>query len=197
MLVEAAKTPEQITQIEAHLKSIVQYGAKSSIYFDIWKFGINVALRIDDLLKLTMADIEALDPEQRLLTICEGKTGKVRKIKLNGTAFEIARRRHRDNPKHVYLFQSESRTLSRRKPPQAITQRSVLRVFESVGSKIKPAVKLGTHSMRKTRGYSLHSAGVSIELIAKMLNHSTPAVTMRYIGLTQEDVDSTYTEFEL
>jgi hypothetical protein len=32
---------------------------------------------------------------------------------------------------------------------------------------------------------------------AKVLNHSSPAVTMRYIGLVQQDIDDSYTEFEL
>jgi len=62
---------------------------------------------------------------------------------------------------------------------------------------VAPKVVLGTHSMRKTRGYAMHKAGHSIESIAKVLNHSSPAVTMRYIGLVQQDIDDSYTELEL
>jgi len=58
-------------------------------------------------------------------------------------------------------------------------------------------VVLGTHSMRKTRGYAMHKAGRSIESIAKVLNHSSPTITMRYIGLVQQDIDESYTELEL
>ena len=57
--------------------------------------------------------------------------------------------------------------------------------------------RLGKHSMSKTRGYMMHSAGVPIEKIAAMLNHSTPAITMKYIGLEQEDIAQTYHDFEL
>ncbi|WP_276508751.1 tyrosine-type recombinase/integrase [Yersinia kristensenii] len=52
---------------------------------------------------------------------------------------------------------------------------------------------LGTHSMRKTRGWVMYNSGINIETIAKVLNHSSPAITMRYIGLDQHTVDSTYT----
>jgi hypothetical protein len=38
---------------------------------------------------------------------------------------------------------------------------------------------------------------VSLEQIAKVLNHSSPAVTMRYIGLTHAQTMATYDEFQL
>ena len=105
-------------------------------------------------------------------------------------------RRQAENPKHKFLFQSEAVNLSRRSK-QAINRRSVCRVFEKAGQRIAPKVQLGTHSMRKTRGYAMYDAGRSIESICKVLNHSTPAVTMRYIGIDQRDIDQSYVEFEL
>jgi len=53
--VEAVKTGEQRLQVEAHL------AAQSPIYADIWKVGVNTALRISDLLLLTMDNVRALD----------------------------------------------------------------------------------------------------------------------------------------
>ncbi|EPD2612066.1 hypothetical protein ACR82Q_003777 [Yersinia enterocolitica] len=49
--------------------------------------------------------------------------------------------------------------------------------------------------MRKTRGWVMYNSGINIETIAKVLNHSSPAITMRYIGLDQQTVDNTYTSF--
>ena len=54
--VEAVRTPEQRTQLEAQLRDAGQ------IYYDVWKVGVNLALRISDLLSITMADVKALDP---------------------------------------------------------------------------------------------------------------------------------------
>ncbi|WP_276205004.1 hypothetical protein [Pseudomonas syringae] len=37
----------------------------------------------------------------------------------------------------------------------------------------------------------MYAAGVKIEMIAKVLNHSSPAITMAYIGITQSEVNAT------
>ena len=130
------------------------------------------------------------------LHLVEQKTGKKRKLVVNAPALKIMQRRLADNPKHKYLFQSEAVNLGRHSR-QPINRRSVCRIFEKAGQRIVPKVHIGTHSMRKTRGYAMYDAGRSIESICKVLNHSTPAVTMRYIGIDQRDIDQSYVEFEL
>jgi len=189
--VEAVKTAEQRQQVEAHLAD------QSAIYADIWKVGVNTALRISDLLSLTMNDVRSLDPENPALNIIEQKTGKPRKIVVNQSALTVMQRRLGEYSADTWLFQSEAANRDRRAAPKPINRRSVSRVFEKVGQRVAPKVVLGTHSMRKTRGYAMHKAGRSIESIAKVLNHSSPTVTMRYIGLAQQDIDESYTELEL
>lgn len=188
--VDAVKTQEQRTQVEAQLREAGQ------VYFDIWKLGLNTALRISDLLALTMADVKGLDADEPILELEEQKTGKHRRIVINRPALQVMQRRLADNPKHKYLFQSESVKLARGKK-QPINRRSVARVFEKVGKRVAPKVQLSTHSMRKTRGFAMYEAGKSIESICKVLNHSSPAVTMAYIGIDQRDIDQSYVEFEL
>ena len=51
--------------------------------------------------------------------------------------------------------------------------------------------------MRKSRGKAMFDAGVPVEKIARVLNHSDPRETLRYIGITREDELRTYDEFEL
>ena len=143
-----------------------------------------------------MAEVKALDPAEPVLHLVEEKAGKKRQIRVNTPALKVMQRRLKENPKHRYLFQSESVKLHR-KPAQPLKRRSVARVFEKVGQKIAPKVQLGTHSMRKTRGYAMHEAGRTIEEICKVLNQASPAVTMRYIGIDQRDIDQSYVEFEL
>ena len=50
--------------------------------------------------------------------------------------------------------------------------------------------KVGTNTMRKTYGYQLFKQGVDITRIQKLLNHSTPEITLAYIGITREETDS-------
>lgn len=49
-----------------------------------------------------------------------------------------------------------------------------------------------THSARKYRWRAFWERGVPIETISKMLNYASPAVTMRYLDITQDEVNQTY-----
>jgi integrase len=51
--------------------------------------------------------------------------------------------------------------------------------------------------MRKTRGYHLYQATKDIARVMKMLRHSSEGVTLRYIGITQQEVDDDYRELVL
>jgi len=187
--VHAVKTESQRLQVEALLAQ------RGQIYLDIWKFGVNTALRISDILSISFQDIRNLDPNRPALNIKELKTGKIRTILLNDGAMTVIDRRVKTNSNDIWLFQSTAKITRKQQMP--ISRRSVGRIFESVGVQTNPRVQLGTHSMRKTRGYCLHSAGHSIEKISKILNHSSTTITMRYIGLTQSDIDDSFIELVL
>lgn len=184
--VEAVKERDQIIAIETVLKA--QHG---DIYRDVFKFGLNTAMRITDLLDVKFCDIDYL---RRSYTLKEGKTKKARTITLNNTAMEIINRRREQNPTDAYLFQSHSSRLPRG-AIQPVSRVSVSRVFKKVGDSF--GLKLNTHSMRKSRGYAMFEAGKPIEHISKVLNHSSTGVTMRYIGIEADDVARSYNELEL
>ena len=183
--VEAVKSTDQISAIAGLLAN------HDPIYTDIWKFGLNSALRIQDLLSIKFSDI---DLERSSITLIEKKTGKTRTITLNKPALEIVHRRRVEWPDDNYLFQSHSPKL-KRGAIQPVSRVSVSRAFKRAGDTLN--LQINTHSMRKTRGYMMHKDGEPIERICKMLNHSHPAVTMRYIGLESEDIANSYREFEL
>jgi len=179
--VDAVKTVEDVAFISRKLK----LNAKgNTLYSDIWEFGLQVALRISDLLSVTMEEAK-----QGRIVLKEEKTGKTRSIDLNEKARGIVAKRAAEHPQHVYLFEVESN----RAKGKPVSRIAVANAFKAVGDEI--GIQLGTHSMRKTRGWIMHSHGVSIEKICKVLNHSSPAVTMAYIGLTQAEIDATYHEF--
>lgn len=189
--VEAVKDKFQRKYIQDRLRECGQ------VYADIWNLGTNTALRIGDLLSLTMDDVKGidLDADKIRLNITEQKTQKARSILLNQTALEILQRRLKENPKQKYLFQSDARNIGRQSKP--VNRRSVLRVFSKVGESCAPQIALGTHSMRKTCGYAMHQSGKSVDFICKVLNHSSPAITLRYIGIEQQDIDQAFIDLEL
>lgn len=55
------------------------------LYADIWKVGVNLSLRISDLLTL---EYQQLNLEDRSLQITEQKTGKQKLIRLNSAAID-------------------------------------------------------------------------------------------------------------
>lgn len=63
---------------------------------------------------------------------------------------------------------------------------------EAVGVK-----DIGTHSLRKTWAYHSYKAGTDIVIIQDMLNHSSPAITLRYIGITQDEKDRAVLSLDL
>jgi len=181
--VDAVKSKEEIRLVEHLLR---KHG--SDLYGDIWKIGINLSLRISDLLNIKVKD---LDLENRHLTLIEQKTGKRKDIRLNQAAIDTILNRLALHPEYEYLFQVDSN----RAKDRPGSRESVARKFKEVGDIL--GVRLGTHSMRKSRGYAMYADGVPLEMICKVLNHSTPSVTMSYLGITREEVLATYDDYQL
>jgi len=145
-------------------------------------------LKISDLLSIKFSD---LDIDNRILKLKEQKTGKNKEVRLNNTVIEIIKNRINQFPDDTYLFQVHSNR-SKNKP---ISRQSVAQKLKNVGEIMN--INISTHSMRKTRGFAMWNDGVSIEMICKVLNHSSPAVTMTYLGITRDEVLNTYDEYEL
>ena len=156
----------------------------------IWNIGLNLALRISDLLSVKFSDIN----DGRLI-LKEGKTGKRAEIKLNTKTMILINDIQLEHPDHIYLFQSYRNNKSINTAPKPLTRRAVSQALEIVGEELN--LHLGTHSMRKTRGYHLYKKTKDIARVMKMLRHSSEGVTLRYIGITQEDVDRDFVELEL
>lgn len=175
------------TEIATVERLLTKHGGQ--LYADIWALGINTALRISDLLALRM--VEVVNRER--VTLIEQKTGKAREIRLNSKARAIIARRAAEHPTDVWLFQATgNRAKSAEKP---IRRETVARKFNEIGAIL--GIRLGTHSMRKTRGAAMYADGVPLETVCKVLNHSSPAVTMRYIGLDKATVAKTYDDYVL
>lgn len=57
--------------------------------------------------------------------------------------------------------------------------------------------KIGTHSLRKTFGYHHYKKFKDIAMLQKIFNHSSPEITLRYIGIDQDMIDNSYNNFIL
>jgi integrase len=150
----------------------------------LFTMGINNGLRAGDLLKLRVKDVSDLKPGETM-PLTEGKTGKVNFLMVNKTV-------HRSLKNYLekfywtpddYLFRSKKT----REPLQ----------IQAVNNSVKKwckAINLkgnyGAHSLRKTFGYIQRTNfHVGFEILAKRFNHSSPAVTMRYLGIQDKEVN--------
>ncbi|EGQ7915154.1 TPA: tyrosine-type recombinase/integrase [Vibrio parahaemolyticus] len=172
--VEAVKDKPTIDMVTRKL--LIVHGKH---YSQIWELGLQLALRISDLLSIKFSDID-----NGRVRVKESKTGKTANILLNEKAVKIIEDIRNEYPDAVYLFQARARNVKTIKP---LSRVSVAKAFKSVGDDL--GLALGTHSMRKTRGYIVYQATKDIALVMKMLRHSSEAVTLRYIGITQETMD--------
>jgi len=71
------------------------------------------------------------------------------------------------------------------------------KIINNAAREIGIKEKIGTHTMRKTFGYHAYKNGVSIELLMDIFNHSTPAMTLRYIGITEQQKQAVYLQSNL
>jgi integrase len=157
----------------------------------LFKFGLNVALRITDLLSIKFTDIK-----NNRLIITEQKTGKTRNIPLNPTAKKAVEALRELSPEAVYLFQTAGNRAGHLVKP--ISRQYVLAAFKQAAADNKLPLNIGTHSLRKTYGYHQYTGrGKSLGMLMTMFGHSSEAVTRRYIGVTQDDIDAAYLELEL
>ena len=89
-----------------------------------------------------------------------------------------------------YLFKS------RKGENKAITTVQAYRIINRAAKRIK-LEEIGTHTMRKTFGYWHYRQYKDIAILQEIFNHSSPSVTLVYIGISQDNIDNSYMNFSL
>ena len=90
-----------------------------------------------------------------------------------------------------YLFQSRN---GENKPIQRL---QAYRILNKAARNVGIDEEIGTHTMRKTFGYHFYQKTKDIALLQNLFNHSSPSVTLRYIGINQDIIDNAIREFRL
>lgn len=155
--------------------------------------GVYTVLRISDLLRLKWADV--YDEEKQVfynhITVQEKKTGKQRTIALNKQILGALRLLlpHR---RGKFIFASN------RKEDRAISRVQAWRIIHAAVEAVGITGKIACHSLRKTWGYHAWSdKNISPVVIMAIYNHSSFKVTMRYLGIEQDDLNKAYLKMEL
>lgn len=187
---EPLKTKKQINRVRNLIQTSTDYPLRNRLLFDI---GINNGIRTIDILALTVSDVvDSKGYPKSETTIIESKTGKTRTVRFNkDIQAEIKTYLAKRPFKSEWLFPS---TKQRNKH---LTTQAVYRMFKRI-SDGEPSLKgLTAHSMRRTFGYHFYKRTHDIVTLMKIFNHSSQAITLRYIGVEKEDIDKELAGFKL
>lgn len=162
--------------------------AKDEKYYIMFIVGINVGLRVSDILTLKVSDVK----NKTHVTEIEKKTGKTKRFLINDQMQKelndyIIKNDLSDND---YLIQSRK---GNNKPISRIQAYRVLNeCAEPLGLE-----EIGTHTMRKTFGYWQYQQFHDVAMLMDLFNHSAPSITLKYIGITDDHKDNAMKEFFL
>ena len=151
--------------------------------------GCFTGLRISDILALRWEQI--LSTEE--FTIIEKKTGKKRVLRLNPQLQQHIRECY----EQIKPISVKSPILVSQKGTVFTIQRINV-ILKEIKRKYRLKVKnFSCHSLRKTFGrqvYNMNSENSELALVKLMelFNHSSLAITKRYLGLRQEEILQTY-----
>ncbi|NOU63167.1 tyrosine-type recombinase/integrase [Paenibacillus sp. LMG 31461] len=147
--------------------------------------GINTGLRIQDILKLRVRDVNG-----EYLVMTEMKTDKRKIIEINPLLKREIKRYTAGQQEDDYLFPS------RQGGNRPIKRDMAYKIMKTAAKKFG-LVDIGTHTLRKTFGYHMYQKTKDITLVQTLLNHSDKAITMRYIGMDQDTMNAAMRRFGL
>ena len=179
------------------------YEHKDNKYVLAFTLGINLGLRANELLDLKMNQVFSPDGSVRLIEdeedtsdgidIYQSKTKKHRTVFLNAAckdalewAFPI---RGAYLHSEGYLFPSRE--------GGAIQVGTFRKVLKEAAAACGLKQNIGTHTCRKTWGwhqykYNSEKANLDITMLQRAFGHSSPEVTLRYLGITDEEDKALY-----
>jgi len=156
---------------------------KRNNYRDFMMFvvGINTGLRISDLLKLTVGQVS-----NSHIMIIEQKTGKKKRFPINRHLRELLDEYTLGMNDDDYLFPSrKGGHIGRVQAYRVMNQAAAAVGLEDIG----------THTLRKTFGYHHYQQNKDVAILQQIFNHSSPSITLRYIGINQDIIDRSLEDF--
>lgn len=153
--------------------------------YTIFVFGVFTGLRISDILNLKVEDVKG----KLKANIIEKKTGKKRTLNLMQLTNQII----------IYLDEEhdgESEWLfpSPRDNTKHLATHQYYKIMQKTAN-ILDLDYIGTHTLRKTFGYNYYQKTKDLTSLMKILNHSSQSVTLRYIGIEEEELQSSLDNF--
>lgn len=137
----------------------------------------NLGMRIGDILRLKLSDI-VKDGSRYRLNIVEEKTGKRRIFTVPSALYDY------------FCDYCREQNISPDEQMFPITVRAIQKHLKAVCD-LLGYENISTHSFRKWYATDIYNSnGHDIVLVQTLLQHSSPAVTRRYIGISDERIET-------
>ena len=180
-IMKSVQPIRDIEKVQAMKNELLKTGYRNFMLFNI---GINTGLRVSDILMLKVSDVK----DKRHIMIKEKKTAKNKRFLIN-LNLKI------DLDKYIMgMMEDEFLFKSQKGYNQPITRVQAYRILNEAAKKVG-LTEVGTHTMRKTFGYFHYNQFKDIAILQDIFNHSSPSITLRYIGINDDMKDKTIENF--
>lgn len=152
--------------------------------------GVYTGLRISDLLQLKYSDILSGETFVKI----EKKTGKRREVKVNQLLRELVQRLYEIQQ----VQQSDSLMFLNKYGTKPIDRCYVNAQLKVIVRKyrIRTGGNISSHTFRKSLGRRVmevnNYSNEALILLSELFGHSNPSITMRYLGIRQQEVLGVY-----
>lgn len=159
--------------------------------YTVFQVGKATLLRVSDVMKLKKSDVyDKSGNIKKLALTIDKKTKKPNRLYLKPIRKELINYRNwlqnYEAETGELVFKSKWLFPSLRRPADHLEGHSFYKIVHAVG--LSMGIDwIGSHTMRKTGALMVYNqSGKNIGLVMKLLNHSSEAVTLHYLGLEQK-----------
>ena len=164
-------------------KMYVYLQSQSMRDYLLFKFAIHTGIKLNELLNLKVEDV--LNPQHEVVHVWVTSTSQdIRVIipeKLRGELIGYIREGRLTDTS--LLFQSK-------RTKKGLSRQQAYRIINAAATKVG-IEHIGLTTLRKTFAYHTYRSGVSISIIQKYLGHQTSYETMKFIGITKKEINTT------
>ena len=179
------KDSNVLTEVQDTLLHNFRAGRRN---YTIFQVGKATLLRVSDVMRLRWTDVFNENGTVRQNAfIHDKKTGKANLLYLKPIQTDLLTYQawYQEQKLHsTWLFHSTQH------PDRHITEKQFYKIMSKTGD-LLGINYLGTHTMRKTGAYRVYTqSNYNIGLVMNLLNHSSEAMTLTYLGLDQASTEN-------
>lgn len=178
-IVQPIRDLEKIEKMKMYLKQ------KNERDYILFILGISTGLRISDILNLKKEDLL-----KSHVDIMETKTTKRKRVKLPGYI-------KKEVVPYAKKLSDDSYVIkSRHGANRPIDRSTAYRILRKAAEHINLS-EVGTHTLRKTFGYHFYQQTKNVAILQELFNHSSPSITLKYIGINQDALDQAMDKYRI